>query len=181
MMLAEGLGVEYDDLVSISMTGRLGQISELFFSSSVLGSFPFQLFGITFENVMELFTASPKKAAALISTLMEISRAYDMNVEQFFLASLRAYQEMHNNYFEEVEELAEKFALEQKWTRLSPPTREELIETLHHLHSVDARVADFSVYPELTDQRFIFLPGKPSQLLLNNQLVPAQHVYSFAL
>jgi len=27
MMLAEGLGVEYDDLVSISMTGLLGQIS----------------------------------------------------------------------------------------------------------------------------------------------------------
>ena len=53
MMLAEGLGVEYDDLVSISMTGLLGQISELFFSSSVLGSFPFQLFGITFENVVE--------------------------------------------------------------------------------------------------------------------------------
>ena len=26
MILAEGLGVEYDDLVSISMTGRLGQI-----------------------------------------------------------------------------------------------------------------------------------------------------------
>ena len=103
MMLADGLGVAYDDLVSISMTGRLGQISELFFSSSVLGSFPFQLFGITFENVMELFTASPKRAAALISTLMEISRAYDMNVEQFFLASLRAFQEMHNNYFEEYE------------------------------------------------------------------------------
>ena len=30
-MLAEGLGVEYDDLISISMTGLLGQISELFF------------------------------------------------------------------------------------------------------------------------------------------------------
>ena len=52
MMLAEGLGVEYDDLVPISMTGRPGQISELFFSSSVLGSFPFQLFGIIFENVV---------------------------------------------------------------------------------------------------------------------------------
>ena len=63
---------------------------------------------------MEFFTASPKKAAALISTLMEISRAYDMNVNQFFLASLRAYQEIHNNYFEEVEDLAEKFALQQK-------------------------------------------------------------------
>jgi len=45
MMLAEGLGVEYDDFFSISMTGLLGQISELFFSSSVLGSLPFQLLG----------------------------------------------------------------------------------------------------------------------------------------
>jgi len=45
MMLAEGLGVEYDDLIPISMTVRLGQISELFFPSSVLGSFPFQLLG----------------------------------------------------------------------------------------------------------------------------------------
>ena len=96
---------------------------------------------------MELFTASPKKAAVLFSTLIEISRAYDMNVEQFFLASLRAYQEMHNNYFEEVEELAEKFALEQKWIRLSSPTREGLIETHHQLHSVDTRVADFTKYP----------------------------------
>ena len=34
MILSEGLGVEYDDLVSISMTGRLGQISELFFFKS---------------------------------------------------------------------------------------------------------------------------------------------------
>jgi len=32
MMLAEGLGVEYDDLIPISITGRLGQILELFFS-----------------------------------------------------------------------------------------------------------------------------------------------------
>ena len=41
MMLAEGLGVEYDDLISIRVTGLLGQISELFFTSSVLDSFPF--------------------------------------------------------------------------------------------------------------------------------------------
>lgn len=181
MLLAEGLDVNYDDLVSISMTGRLGQISELFFSSSVLGSFPFQLFGITFENVMELFTAAPKKAAALISTLMEISRAYDMNVEHFFLASLRAYQEMHNNYFEDVEELADQFATERQWNRFPPPTREELIETLVQLHQVEVRVTDFTKIPELAGQRYIFLPGKTSQLLLNDQLSPSQHVYSMAL
>ena len=52
MMLVEGIGVEYDDLVSISMTGRLSQISGLFFfiSSRFI---PFSAFGITFENVVE--------------------------------------------------------------------------------------------------------------------------------
>ena len=69
---------------------------------------------------------------------------------------------MHNNYFEEVVGLAEMFVIEHKWKHLSSPTREELIETLHQLHSVDARVADFSKYSELTDQRFIFFPFKPS-------------------
>ena len=53
MMLAEGLGVEYDDLVSISMTGLLGQISELYFFFISSRFIPFSAFGITFENVVE--------------------------------------------------------------------------------------------------------------------------------
>ncbi|MBS1256315.1 MAG: HTH-type transcriptional regulator RamB [Deltaproteobacteria bacterium] len=181
MLLAEGLGVEYNDLVSISLTGRLSEVSELLFSSSVLGSFPFQLFGITFENVMELFTASPKKAVAFITTIMEISRSYDMHVEQFFLASLRAYQEMHNNYFEDVEEIADQFVSRQQWKHYPPPGVEELTATLLESHGVEARAADLSKYEELKKQRFIFLPGNPSQLLLNDQLAPSQHVYSMAL
>ena len=43
-MLAEGLGVEYDDLVSINMTGRLGQISELFFFFISSRFIPFSAF-----------------------------------------------------------------------------------------------------------------------------------------
>jgi len=180
MLLADGLDVDYDDLVSIRMTGRLSQMSNLF-SSSLLGSFPFHLFGITYDNVIELFSSSPKKAAALISTLMEISRAYDMNVEQFFLASLRSFQEMHNNYFEEYEELAEGFAEKYKWIRYPPPEREEYIDILKKLHSCEVRIIDFTKYPGLFGQRFVFLPGKISRLLLNDQLDPSQHVYSMAL
>ena len=180
MLLSEGLDVDYDDLVSIRMTGRLSQMSKLF-SSSLLGSFPFHLFGITYDNVIELFNSSPKKATALISTLMEISRSYDMNVEQFFLASLRSFQEMHNNYFEEFEELAEKFAFKNKWIRFPPPAREEYIDTLQNLYGCEVRIIDFTKYPELYGQRFIFLPGKISKLLLNDQLDPSQHVYSLAL
>ena len=45
MLLAEGLGVNYDDLVSISMTGRLGQMSELFFLRRFLVRFLFSFLG----------------------------------------------------------------------------------------------------------------------------------------
>ena len=179
--LAKVLGVEYDDLVSIKMSGKLGKISELFSSSSVIGSFPFQLFGISYENVIELFNASPKKAVALISTLMEISKSYDMNVEQFFLASLRSYQEMHKNYFEEFEELAEEFSSKHKLIRISPLKREELIEILRKKFHCEVKIVDFSSKPEFCEQRFVYLPGKTSQLLLNDQLDSSQHVYSLAL
>ena len=54
MILAEGLGVEYDDLIPISMAGwparsNLGTVLFLISSSFI----PFLAFGITFENVVE--------------------------------------------------------------------------------------------------------------------------------
>ncbi len=45
MMLADGLDVDYDDLVSISMTGRLSQISELFFHHRFWDPFLFNFLG----------------------------------------------------------------------------------------------------------------------------------------
>ncbi len=54
MILAEGLGVEYDDLIPISMAGwparsNLGTVLFLISSRFI----PFSAFGITFENVVE--------------------------------------------------------------------------------------------------------------------------------
>ena len=55
---------------------------------------------------MDLFSASPKNAGALLKTFLEIIRGYDMSVEQFILAALRSYQKMQHNYFEDLEEAA---------------------------------------------------------------------------
>ena len=41
---------------------------------------------------------------AFISTIFEIARNYEMRQEDLFLAALRSFQEMHDNYFEDLEQ-----------------------------------------------------------------------------
>lgn len=180
MLLAEGLGVGYDELVSISLSERLDRMLQLF-SSSPIHDFPYQLFGISLEDVMELFKASPQQATALATTLMEIFQAYDMNVEHFFLAALRAFQEIHDNYFEELERAAESFSRKRSWTREIPPSYEQLKRVLEQEFEVEVRHTGFADFPELRGQRYVYLPGVPGKLLLNESLSMNQHCYLLAL
>ena len=115
MLIGEGMGVDHDELVSITMGERMDQMLQLF-SSPTLHDFPYELFGISLEDVMELFKASPGQATALATTLLEDFHAYDMDVEIFFLTSLRAYQEQQDIYFPEIEEAAENLRCELKWS-----------------------------------------------------------------
>jgi len=180
LALSEALEVSYDDLVSLSLDKNLSHMTDLF-SSSVLNSFPFQLFGVQLDNVMDLFLASPKKAAALVSTITEVFRAYDMDVEQFFLAALRAYQEMHHNYFEDLEEASEKFMESQGWPSFPPPSREQLEQALRDRQGLRIEETDFDESPHLQDQRYVFLPGPPRVLLIHKRLHPYQHNYRLIL
>ncbi len=179
LLLAKGLEIPYDDLVSLHMNQGMGSMMEVL-NSSVLSAFPFQLFGISMENIMELFSHSPKKTTALFNTLVEIARTYDVDMESFFLASLRSYQEMHDNYFEDLESEVDKF-IEDHHLEGFPPLNNEKIEALLKELKVDVITTDFADYPELREQREVYLPGKPAQLLLNSRLVPEQRTFLTAL
>ncbi len=180
MQLAEGLKVPYDELVSLDLSHGLTHMNDLF-SSSILSTFPYQLFGITLENVLDLLTSSPKKATALVSTLHEIVRSYDMDEERFFLASLRAYQEMHNNYFEELEAEVERFLQEAHLTPFPAPGLETVQRLLEERFGLEVTLTDFSTHPELTEQRYVYLPGRKPQMLLNESLSPSQHRFALAV
>ncbi|MGA1598065.1 MAG: helix-turn-helix domain-containing protein [bacterium] len=180
MQLAEGLGVSYDELVSLDLSHGLNHMNELF-NSSILNSFPYQLFGITLENVLDLLISSPKKATALVSTLHEIVRSYDMDEERFFLASLRAYQEMHSNYFEDLEGEVERFLQEVQWNPFPAPEYEEVVRLLGERYRLEVILTDFSEYPEMKSQRYLYLPGKPPRMLINRNLSGMQHRFALAV
>ncbi len=102
LQLAQALGLSFDDLVSLKLEHELNPLTGLL-ASPLMQEFPFQLFGVTPRDVIDLVTRAPNEASTLIRTLGEIAGSYDMRVEHFFYAALRSYQETHHNYFDDLE------------------------------------------------------------------------------
>lgn len=75
-----------------------------------LNELPLDLFGIELTKVVEIIADAPSKVNAFIGALVEIARNYSINEEHFYLAALRAWQEMHLNYFENIEQAAALFS-----------------------------------------------------------------------
>ena len=106
--LAVALEVTYDHLVSLKLDKNLAPIGEIL-QSRILKEIPFDIFGIKERDLIDIIADAPIKVNAFISTLFEIAKNYSLSKESFFLASLRSYQEAHNNYFESIENDVEKF------------------------------------------------------------------------
>ncbi len=62
--------------------------------------------------MLGLVTREPDRASALLHAIVEIARRYDLKEEEFLRAALRSYQEIHENYFPELEEAAATFLTE---------------------------------------------------------------------
>ncbi len=67
------------------------------------------MFGLEASDLLQLLSDAPAKVSSFINTIIEISRSYGMNVEQFYFSALRSYQEMHDSYFEDLEGAAAAF------------------------------------------------------------------------
>ena len=95
-------------MVSTNASKKLQPIIDLL-TSKFFKLFPLEDFGISLEKLVELFTQTPDRVNAFISTIFKIARNYQVGEEQFYLEALRSYQDMHNNYFPELEEATEQF------------------------------------------------------------------------
>jgi len=107
--MAEALGRNYDDLVSIRLGEELTPLAG-FLASPVLHNFPYHLFGISPAQVVELLTRQPAEASALVNALVGIAEQYNIGVEHLYRSALRSYQELHENYFPEIERAVDDFA-----------------------------------------------------------------------
>jgi transcriptional regulator with XRE-family HTH domain len=106
--LAKTLGVDYDYLVSLRASKKLQPIIDLI-SSDFLNAVPWEHFGLAPASLLDLFSSAPDKVTAFISTLLKISRRYQLSKEGFYNSALRSYQDLQDNYFEELEQSVIRF------------------------------------------------------------------------
>ncbi|TDB64453.1 helix-turn-helix domain-containing protein [Arundinibacter roseus] len=177
--LATALEVEYDSLVSLKLSKRLEPISELL-SSNILTELPLDLFGIDPSSLLEMLSDAPTKVSAFIGTLIEISRNYNMSVEQFYFSALRTYQEMHDNYFEEIEHSAEQFLAEKNCADEFIPDENYLSELLKHDFSYTIESINLDTHPELKAVRSLLIPqNSGNKLLINKNLSSVQKSFIY--
>jgi hypothetical protein len=177
--LAGALGVSYDDLVSMNVTDELDPIKEVF-SSTFIQEFPFEVFGLQPQDVFALVSDRPSRAGALIRTFLEIGRTYDMQVEHFLFAALRSYQQLHGNYFEELEERAQDYRSAKEWTPGTSVPHEALYAVLVDEYGYDVDLDTLPSHPELSGFRSVFVDGDPPTLLLNRDLMDIQRAFIYA-
>ncbi|MCK6622456.1 MAG: helix-turn-helix domain-containing protein [Calditrichaceae bacterium] len=179
LQLAQSLGVPFDDLVSLQVS-READLLPVILSSPVIKEFPFRMYGVSPQDLLALITGDTEKAGALIRTFLEIGRDYDMRVEHLLFAALRSYQQMHLNYFEEIENAAAEFAAGNGWTNNPAIPAESLRHFLEEQHRCRIDEDTLQNYPELQEVRSVWIDGKTPKLLIKSALLPAQKAFIFA-
>lgn len=177
-ILAESLEVPYDHLVSLKLDKNLAPIGEIL-QSKILKEIPLDLFGIQENNLIDIIASAPAKVNAFISTIIKIAQNYNLTRESFFLASLRSYQEAHNNYFGDIETHVEKFAKAYHLTLSNKITSKDLEEILIEEFGYTIDSEELAKHKDLNALRNIFI-AKNKTLLLSNNINEAQKTFIYA-
>lgn len=171
-LLASTLEVSEEELTSDELSGSLAPVGELL-NSNFLNDLPLEVFGIEMSKVVEIIANSPVRVRAFISTLVELSRNYALQDENFYFGALRAYQEIHYNYFEEIEQAANDFLERHNLSLNGPMPVSQLRQILEKTYSYEIVDNGLSQYPELQGLRALFIPKK-NRLMLGRNLTDIQ-------
>lgn len=174
--LAIALGTNYDSLVSLQLDKKLAPISSLV-KTNLLSELPLDFFGVNSHDLLVLLSNAPVQFSAFVDAIIRIGREHDFKVESLYFSVLRSYQEMHDNYFPELEVQAK--GLREKLN--IGAHSHNIIEKLKHLLTTDYNYSfDFDGFkdlPKLDKLRYLLIPGKKPKLLLNKKLSSTQQLF----
>ncbi|MEM8584108.1 MAG: helix-turn-helix domain-containing protein [Bacteroidota bacterium] len=176
--LASAFDVTYDDLVSTAAPGKIKPIVDIL-NSDFLKVFPLELFGLDLYRLFDLFSSTPDKINAFISTVIKITRNYQLTNEHFYAVALRSYQEMHDNYFPALEQAAQDFASRHKLINANRISAAALAQILEHAHGV---VLDREMLPKQIDLQHLrsYYSERKRVLYLNEGFSEAQENFLLA-
>jgi len=177
-ILSEKLDVPYDQMVSLKLDKNLAPIGDLL-QSKILKEIPLELFGIKESNLIDIVANAPAKVNAFISTIIEIAQHYNFSRENFYLASVRSFQEANNNYFEDLEQSVLKFSKAYQIDLDQIITSKDLEEILVEEYGYFIKENELSKYEALGNLRSVYVP-KTKTLLLANEIDEAQRTFIYA-
>ena len=177
-VLADAFGVDYDFMVSTSASKKLQPVIDLL-NSDFFKLFPLDEFGISPKKLVELFTNTPDKVNAFISTIFQIRRNYQITQNEFYEVALRAYQDMHNNYFVDLEKAVDEFRAKHGEPKKLPYTRAFLEEKLKDIYDIKVDSTTLPTKENLKNIRSLYAP-KRKVLMINEGLEDAQKNFLLA-
>lgn len=177
--IAKALGTTYESLVSTKVNKSLQPAIDLI-NSSILKEFPLEIFGIDAAKLFGMVANAPAKVNAFISTLAEIARNYDLKQENFHFAALRSYQELHSNYFEDIEKEVENFIAEFDIDYTPRFNTEQLANILVQKFNYVLDYEEIANNPKLNRFRTILIPGEENRFYINKNLRPTQLTFILA-
>ncbi len=184
LTLAKVLDVDYDYLVSLSGDKKIQPLIDLL-NSNFLSTIPWEHFGVTPQALIEVFTNAPDRVTAFISTILKLSRNYQMSRGNFYTLALRSYQDLFDNYFEELEEIANQIIIENDFFGENTETKninteninkEILVKILWENYQISIDRIKMGVIEELQKLRSFFNAEKKI-LYLNKNLSEAQEKF----
>lgn len=162
MAIANALNVSYDELVSLKVPKKLEPVVHLI-QSDFFKAFPLEQFGLNPQKLVEIISYDPEKINAFINTVLQVARNFELKQEGFYHAALRSYQELHNNYFEELEHAVDELHLEFPELKEIPFSENVLTEILLKL---GVRISDEQLY-EIKSLRNLRSLYDPKERLLH--------------
>lgn len=176
-VLANCLNVTYDDLVSLKLNKNLLPVAKIL-ESNILKEIPFELFGIKESTLIDIVANAPAKVSAFITTLIEIAKNYNFGKDNFYLASVRSFQEANQNFFLELEKKVISFAKNYQIDRFHKISSKDLEDILIEEYGYTIQNEEL-VHPELNDLRSIFIPSSQT-LLISHKIDESQRAFIYA-
>jgi transcriptional regulator with XRE-family HTH domain len=170
--LSSALGLNFDELVSLKLEKSLSPLSTLI-KSNILNDLPLSFFGIDSKKLVNLLANAPMRVNAFISAILEIARNHQLNQEHFYYSALRAYQELHLNYFEELENSVASclrtYSLNKKGVK-----SDLLKKVLQNHFNYEFKEIDLITHSNLKGLRSVLKIGKVNTLYINPILQESQ-------
>jgi transcriptional regulator with XRE-family HTH domain len=176
--LAQGLQVDLGELVSFK-TGRNLHPLLKFLESDMVEKAPFELFGLNESDVMDLMGHDPEKFASFVLTILQVSRSFDIEMDDIYEAALKSYIEAHDNYFPEIEKLAKKMRVE--WGFDTDEIKIDQVKAIllkQYKYEIDEHT--IGKHSSLTLTRYLVKRSSPPVLFLNPKSKVTENVFCIA-